>query len=111
MGTDKNIKLHIVTDIKNIKTTLKIKIVVQDGSKIWKHGSFKEYYNICNISIRSKSICWILEKGMPNLYRRFMRNVFFVAPPTIALIGTVNWANEVALQETRKDPKEFENDE
>uniref|UniRef100_T2MJ33 Cytochrome b-c1 complex subunit 8 n=1 Tax=Hydra vulgaris TaxID=6087 RepID=T2MJ33_HYDVU len=79
----------------------------------FKFGELVKFKNVIEYSIspfEQRAFAGFLSKGFPNLYRRFMSQVFYVAPPFLGLAFIINWANKKNAQLSRKNPKDYEND-
>lgn len=77
-------------------------------------GNLSKHKNIISYSLspfEQRAFAGFFSKGAANLYRRFMGQVFFVAPPFIALAVLINSANHTHHQLSRKNPADFENEE
>ena len=76
-------------------------------------GNLIRYRNVISYTLspfEQKAFAGFFAKGFPNLYRRFMGSVFYVAPPFILLFTIINGANAEQVRLSRKNPKDFEND-
>lgn len=52
-----------------------------------------------------------ISKGIPNLFRRMREEVFYVVPPFILGYAAYNYVESLHTSYTRKNPKDFENDQ
>lgn len=79
-----------------------------------KFGNLARYKNIISYSLspfEQRAFAGFFSKGAANLYRRFMGQVMYVAPPFIGLAVLINQANHVHHGLSRKNPADFENEE
>ena len=76
-------------------------------------GNLAKYKNVVEYIIspfEQRAFAGFFSKGIPNLYRRFMSQVFYVGPPFLGLAILINWADKKNKEISRKNPKDFEND-
>uniref|UniRef100_A0A336LYN2 Cytochrome b-c1 complex subunit 8 n=1 Tax=Culicoides sonorensis TaxID=179676 RepID=A0A336LYN2_CULSO len=52
-----------------------------------------------------------ISKGIPNLFRRFREEVFYVVPPFVLGYAVYQWVEATHNSYIRKNPKDFENDQ
>ena len=52
-----------------------------------------------------------ISKSGPNVVRRFMTSVGYILPGFVSAFLVMNWAKNENHRLSRKDPKEFENDQ
>ncbi|XP_015598927.1 cytochrome b-c1 complex subunit 8 [Cephus cinctus] len=57
-----------------------------------------------------KAFAGMISHGIPNMFRRFSENVFRVTPPFIVSYLWYDWAKKDHEKQTRKNPKNYEND-
>lgn len=65
-------------------------------------------YKLSPFEQRAFATAW--SKGVPNMLRRFMSNVFFVAPPFAVGFALYTFCEGLHHEYGRKNPKDFEND-
>ncbi|XP_014207327.1 cytochrome b-c1 complex subunit 8 [Copidosoma floridanum] len=58
-----------------------------------------------------KPFAGMISHGFPNLVRRFREQVFRIAPPFVLTYMLVDWADKENERLSRKNPKDFENDQ
>lgn len=78
-----------------------------------KFGNLIKYKNVISYSLspfEQRAFAGFFSKGVANLYRRFMSQVFYVAPAFITLGLVINAAENHHHHLSRKNPKDFEND-
>lgn len=66
-------------------------------------------YKLSPFEQRAFANAW--SKGIPNMGRRFMSNVFTVAPPFMVAYAIFTFCEDLHHKYGRKNPKDFENDE
>lgn len=78
-----------------------------------KFGNLMKYKNVIQYSLspfEQRAFAGFFSKGVSNLYRRFMSQVFYIAPAVGALALIINAAEHEHHRLSRKNPKDFEND-
>merc|ERR1712168_828935 len=86
------------------------KITIMGG----KFGNLSKYKNVVSYSLspfEQRAFAGFFSHGLANLYRRFRSQVFYVGPPLLIMLGIVNTASAMNHELSRKNPKDFEDDE
>ena len=70
--------------------------------------------NIISYSLspfEQRAFAGFFSKSGPNVIRRTMSSMGYVAPGFISLFLIINWAHKESHRLSRKDPKDYENDQ
>ena len=77
-------------------------------------GNLIKAKNIITYSLspfEQRAFAGFITKSGPNVVRRFVTSVGYILPGFISAVLVINWAKNENHRLSRKDPKEFENDE
>ena len=77
-------------------------------------GNLIKAKNIITYSLspfEQRAFAGFITKSGPNVVRRFATSVGYILPGFISAFLVINWAKNENHRLSRKDPKEFENDE
>lgn len=58
-----------------------------------------------------RAFAGFFEDGAPNLVRRFFSNVPYIGPPLLVFLGIFYWMEKKSIEVTRKNPKDYEDEE
>jgi len=79
-----------------------------------KFGNLIKIKNVVTYSLspfEQKAFAGFFSRGGANLYRRFMNQIFYVGPAFATLAVVMNYADKEHHHLSRKNPKDFENEE
>ena len=89
-------------------------IIVEIHWFFWKmggqFGNLIKYKNVISYSLspfEQRAFAGFFSKGVGNLYRRFMGQVFYVLPPFVMGAMIINAAEKENLRLSRKNPEDF----
>jgi ubiquinol-cytochrome c reductase subunit 8 len=77
-------------------------------------GNLIKAKNIITYSLspfEQRAFAGFISKSGPNVVRRFTGSIGYILPAFISTFLVINWAKNENHRLSRKDPKEFENDE